>query len=117
MCQGIQLQISSTRCHMLKGALSWSALLLAAASTVSAQLISIRTVPISQEAQFNIFPSATAPMGGISIAVSDPLLDPFINPAYGAKLGATRFFGSPGAYSVSSSAGGGRTLPIGALSR
>jgi hypothetical protein len=55
-------------------------------------------------------------MGGISIAVPDALLDPFSNPAYGARLGATRFFGSPGAYSVSSRAGGGRTLPVGALS-
>jgi hypothetical protein len=56
-------------------------------------------------------------MGGISIAVSDVLQDPFINPAYGAKLGATRFFGSPAAYTVSSNAGGGRTLPVGALSK
>jgi hypothetical protein len=101
---------------MIKGVLSWSAILVVAASSVSAQLISIRTVPISQAHQFEIFPSATAPMGGISIAVRDPLLDPFSNPAYGAKLGATRFFGSPAAYTVSSNAGGGRTLPVGALS-
>jgi hypothetical protein len=102
---------------MLKGVFSWSALMLAAASSLPAQLISIRTVPISQEAQFNIFPSATASMGGISIAVSDALRDPFVNPAYGAKIGATRFFGSPGAYTITSNAGGGRTLPIGALSK
>jgi hypothetical protein len=56
-------------------------------------------------------------MGGISIAVADSALDPFTNPAMGARLGGTRFFGSPSAYSVSSNAGGGRTLPVGALTR
>src|SRR5262245_22548879 len=104
------------RCDMIK-MLSWSALFLVGASAASAQLISIRTVPISQEHQFEIYPSVTRSMGGVSIAVMDPLLDPFTNPATGARLLATRFLGSPAAYSVSSSAGGGRTLPVGALAR
>jgi hypothetical protein len=102
---------------MLKAALSFSTLLLAGLSPATAQLISIRTVPVSQAHQFQIFPSRTVSMGGVSIAVADSLLDPFSNPATGARLGATRFFGSPSAYSVSSNAGGGRTLPVGALTR
>src|SRR5262245_46420457 len=101
----------------MKTVLSWSSLLLLCAAPAAAQLISIRTVPISQEHQFEIYPSSTAPMGGISIALADPLLDPFSNPATGARLVATRFFGAPQAYGVSSSAGGGRTLAIGGLSK
>ena len=99
---------------MIKVALSLSTLLLAA-SSASAQLISIRTVPVSQAHQFEIFPSRTISMGGVGIAVADPLLDPFTNPAKGASIDGTRFFGSPSTYSVTSGAGGGRTLPVGAL--
>jgi hypothetical protein len=102
---------------MIKAALCVSTLLVAGFSTAAAQLISIRTVPVSQAHQFEIFPSRTVAMGGISIAVTDSLLDPFANPATGMRLNATRFFGSPSAYSVSSDAGGGRTLPVGALTR
>lgn len=99
---------------MIKVALSISTLLLAA-SSAGAQVISIRTVPVSQSHQFEIFPSYTSSMGGIGIAVTDSLLDPFSNPARGARIGGTRFFGSPSTYSVTSGAGGGRTLPVGAL--
>lgn len=102
---------------MIKVAIAFSTLLLAGLSSATAQLISIRTVPVSQSHQFDIFPSRTVAMGGVSIAVADAWLDPFTNPAMGARIGATRFFGSPGTYSVSSNAGGGRSLPIGALTR
>src|SRR5688572_16546908 len=102
---------------MFKVALCLSTLFAAGVSSAAAQLISIRTVPVSQAHQFEIFPSRTIGMGGVSIAVADSLLDPFVNPAQGARVGATRFFGSPATYSVSSGAGGGRTLPVGALSR
>ena len=102
---------------MYRVALCVSTLLVAGASTGTAQLISIRTVPVSQAHQFEIFPSRTVAMGGVSIAVTDSLADPFANPATGARLSATRFFGSPAAFSVTSNAGGGRTLPVGALTR
>jgi len=102
---------------MIKRGVSFSTLLLACATTVSAQLISIRTVPVSQAHQFDIFPSSTLSMGGVSIALADSLLDPFTNPAKGTRLGSTRFVGTPSVYSVSSGAGGGRTLPLGALTR
>ena len=81
----------------------------------AAQLVSIRTVPISQSHQFDLLPSLRRGMGGISIAVDDSLSDPFTNPAMGARLGASRFFGSPALYSVSSRAGAGRALPLGVL--
>ncbi|HEX9892430.1 MAG TPA: hypothetical protein VGA78_00840 [Gemmatimonadales bacterium] len=87
------------------------------ATPAAAQLISIRTVPISQSHQFDLFPSLRGAMGGVSLAVDDSLHDPFGNPAKGARLGASRFFGSPGVYSVSSGAGAGRSLPLGAWVR
>lgn len=89
-------------------------LLLAAwATPAGSQLIPVRTVPISQEHQFDLFPSLRGGMGGVSLAVDDSLLDPFRNPAKGARVGASRFFGSPGLYSVSRGAGTGRSLPLG----
>lgn len=98
-------------------AICLSTLLVALAQSAAAQLISIRTVPVAQGDQFAIFPSHNAGMGGVSIAVTDPLLDPFVNPAMGARLGAARFFSSPTVYRISSGAGGGRTLPFGAMMR
>jgi hypothetical protein len=56
------------------------------AASLPAQLITIRTVPVSQAHQFDIYPSRTLAMGGVSIAVDDPLLDPFANPATGARV-------------------------------
>lgn len=90
-------------------------LLAAAAAPVSAQLIAIKTVPVAQGDQFAIFPSDNAALGGVAIALADTLLDPFGNPATGARVGGPRFFGSPTLFSVSRDAGGGRTLPLGAL--
>ena len=88
-----------------------------AATSASAQLIPIKTLPIAQSNQFNFFPSANEAMGGVTLAVSDSLLDPFINPAKGARLrsGAMQFFGSPTFYSISRAGGGGQTLPVGGL--
>jgi hypothetical protein len=99
---------------MISRALSWSTILLAtAAAPAVAQLISIRTVPISQAHQFDLFPSSGMAMGGVALAVDDSLYDPFGNPATGVRLGLSRFWGSPGVYSVSNGAGAGRSLPLG----
>src|SRR6059058_1563217 len=99
---------------MTKRAVRLSTLLLALAlpGPASAQLISIKTVPIAQGDQFEIFPSNNLGMGSVSIALPDTLLDPFLNPGKGARLGAARFFGAPTAYGISQGAGGGRTLPL-----
>ena len=88
---------------------------LALASAAPAQLIQIKTVPVAQADQFDLFPSRSFAMGGVSIAVDDPWLDPFVNPAKGVRLKAGRVAGAPGVFSVSNDAGGGRTLPISAL--
>jgi hypothetical protein len=85
------------------------------ASAVPAQLIPIKTVPVAQADQFDIFPSRSLAMGGVSIAVDDPWLDPFVNPAKGARLKGGRVAGAPTVFSISNDAGGGRTLPISVL--
>jgi hypothetical protein len=87
----------------------------AVAAPLVAQLIAIKSVPVAQGDQFAIFPSDNAALGGVSIALPDTLLDPFVNPASGARVRTGRFFGSPTLFSVSRDAGGGRTLPLGAL--
>jgi hypothetical protein len=79
------------------------------------QLIQIKTVPVAQADQFDLFPSCNLGMGGVSIAVDDPWLDPFTNPAKGARLKGGVIAGTPTMFSVSNDAGGGRTLPVSAL--
>jgi hypothetical protein len=81
------------------------------------QLISIKTVPLAQGDQFDILPSQAAGMAGVSIALADSLLDPFVNPALGARYAGTRVFSSPTFFSFSGVAGGGRTFPLGAMTR
>ena len=93
-------------------ALALSTLILITARPLDGQLISIKTVPIAQGDQFDIFPSQHQGMGGVSIALADTLLDPFRNPARGARLAVPRLFASPTFYGVSKGTGGGRTLPF-----
>jgi len=92
-------------------------LLCCLSSPASTQIISIRTVPIAQGDQFQIFPSSNLGMGSVSIALPDSLQDPFVNPATGARLRAGRFISAPTVYSLSQNAGGGRSLPLAALGR
>ncbi len=96
-------------------ALALSTLILLTARPLDGQLISIKTVPIAQGDQFNLFPSLNQGMGGVAIGLPDTLLDPFRNPAKGGRLSIARFFGSPMVYGVSNNAGGGRTLPVAAI--
>ena len=60
--------------------------LLMLGSAGSAQVIPIRTIPLSEGDQFLLYPSNNLGMGGVSIALADSLLDPFRNPALGARL-------------------------------
>ena len=80
-----------------------------------AQLISLKTVPLSTGDQFLIFPSQYLGMGGISIAVDDPYLDPFVNPAKASRVKGAIFYASPTFYTVSEGFGSARTLPLGAI--
>jgi hypothetical protein len=83
--------------------------------TAAAQLIPIRTVPIARADQFEVFPSLTQGMGGVSLGLADTLRDVAANPATGARLTGARFLAFPIVYSVSENAGGGRALPVGAV--
>ena len=95
-------------------ALALVATLPAALGTAHGQVIAVKTAPIADGGQFAFLPSANLGMGGLSIALPDSSLDPFINPAKGAWLKGTRVFGAPTFFSVTRKAGGGLTLPLGA---
>ena len=89
----------------------------------SARQIPIKTVPVATGNQFLIFPSVNMTMGGVSIALDDPLYDPFVNPAKGINLHGVRFASAPAYYGVSmrddflDDASSARTLPVGMLLR
>ena len=83
--------------------------------SAAAQIISVKTVPVATGDQFMIFPSRCLGMGGVSIALDDPLLDPFVNPAKGASLQGRHFFTSLSTYGVSNEGSSGRSFPIGYL--
>ena len=80
-----------------------------------AQLISLKTVPVAAGDQFLIFPSENLGMGGVRIALDDRGLDPFVNPAQGARRGESRFFAAPTFYGISENNGNAQTLPVGAF--
>lgn len=82
---------------------------------LAAQFIDIKTVPMSVGEQFLIYPSRNFGFGGLSLAVRDPLLDPFVNPAKAARLPHSQIFSAPVFYSVSQDGGSGKTLPAGGL--
>ena len=88
--------------------------LAAALSPACAQVIAVKTAPIADGGQFAFLPSANLGMGSLSIALPDSALDPFINPANGARFRGVRVFGAPTFFSVTRKAGGGLTLPLGA---
>jgi hypothetical protein len=85
--------------------------------SASAQLIPVKTMPLAEGDQFGFLPTANLGMGGVTLAIPDTLLDPFSNPAKGARVRHGYFFMSPSFYAFSQKAGSGRTLPIGALLR
>lgn len=97
----------------------WFVLLvpLSLGGAASAQVIPIRSVPLAQGDQFLLYPSNNLGMGGVSVALVDSLLDPFRNPAMGARLGQSRLFGSPTIYSTTEETGNGASLPLAAVGR
>jgi len=82
---------------------------------VSAQLISVRSVPVATVEQFLLAPSQNLGMGGVSIALEDPSADPFINPAKGGRIRGVYLFSAPVFGNTTENNGGVRTLPLGAL--
>src|SRR6476660_3467432 len=95
--------------YPLRFALVLAALAPVALSAAHAQLIAVKTAPIADGGQFAFLPSANLGLGGLSIALPDSALDPFVNPAKGSRLRGTRLFGAPTFFSVSRKAGGGFT--------
>jgi hypothetical protein len=81
-------------------------------AAASAQLISLKTVPIATEDQFLLFPSQNRGMGNVSIALDDPYLDPFVNPGKGSLIRDSQLFATPSFYDVSGDGGAGRALPF-----
>jgi len=79
----------------------------------SGQVVTPKTLPVLQGGQFDMFPSDRAGMGGVTIAVDDTLLDPFVNPAKATRIGVSHIFSAPFFHSISGARGGGRSLPLG----
>ena len=82
-----------------------------AAQAASAQLITVKTIPIAESEQFAFFPNAGRNV--MSMVLADSLLDPFTNPAKGTYLKRSQYFGAPSFFSVTGNAGGGTTFPMG----
>jgi hypothetical protein len=89
--------------------------LLGAPGLAGAQIISLKTVPVAAGDQFLVFPAHNLGMGGVSIALADEWLDPYINPSLGARLSGSRVFGSPLFCGISNTNSAARTLPISAM--
>lgn len=89
--------------------------LLGTPTVLHAQSISLSTIPLASGDQFFIFPSQRLGMGGVEIALDDPLLDPFTNPAKGVRAIESSFFTTPTVYSVGERNGSVLTFPAGAL--
>lgn len=83
----------------------------ASSSTARAQLVNVRTAPVSVGEQFYTFPSRTLGMGG-GFAVADLEADPFANPATGARIHGAIVSSTPTLYTMPDNSGFGRTLPI-----
>src|SRR5688572_22875759 len=77
-----------------------------------AQSIPLRTVPVATGDQFLVHPSRNLGLGGVSIALDDPWLDPFLNPALGGLIAEPTFLAAPTFYGVEGDNGAGRTIPL-----
>jgi hypothetical protein len=79
---------------------------------ITAQLISVKTVPLATGEQFHVFPSQNFGMANVSIAVDDPLLDPFVNPAKGGIHTGSHIVFAPLSYKISGNESSSKTLPL-----
>jgi hypothetical protein len=82
------------------------------ARDAAAQHIHIKTVPIPTGEQFAIYPSRNMGMGAVHVATDDPQLDPFLNPARGARVERFTLYALPTFYGEAADWVGGRTLPV-----
>ncbi len=77
-----------------------------------AQLVTPKTVPVFQDAQFDIAPSSRPGLGSGFIALEDSLGDPFTNPATAVRLRGVHVSAIPFTHRISGNRGGGSTLPV-----
>ena len=105
------------RSALARGTLGVVALLAVAAVPLSAQLISLRTVPVASGDQFLFLPAQSLGMAGVHLAVDDTLGDPWSQPARGARLEGSTLLSSPTIYGISEDGGSGRTFPVATLLR
>ena len=96
-----------------RGILGAVSLVAGVATSLQAQLITPKTVPIHQGEQFGIYPSQWPSMGGVSIALVDTIGDPWGNPAKATRLTSGSIQVMP--FTHHATAGGGRTLPVSIL--
>ena len=80
-----------------------------------AQLVTPKTLPVFQDAQFDVAPSSRPGLGGAFIALEDTLGDPFVNPAKAVRLRGVSASVAPYTHGISGDRGGGRTLPVALL--
>lgn len=78
---------------------------------VPAQLVTVRTAPVSVAEQFYTFPSERLGMGG-GLALRDYEADPFANPATASRIEGTRVTATPTLYRLPQDDGFGRSLPL-----
>ncbi|HET9011225.1 MAG TPA: hypothetical protein VFN38_05385 [Gemmatimonadaceae bacterium] len=76
-----------------------------------AQLVTPKTVPVLQDAQFDVAPSSRPGLGSSFLALEDSLSDPFSNPAKATRLRGVSVAMAPYTHSISGQRGGGSTLP------
>ncbi|MCC6241859.1 MAG: hypothetical protein IT353_03415 [Gemmatimonadaceae bacterium] len=76
------------------------------------QTITPRTVPVQMSQQFNVLPSDRAAMGNVSIALDDPILDAFVNPAKATRVRSGFVSIAPYFYSQTDARGGGKSFPV-----
>lgn len=112
---------SRRQLRLRRAALGWVvpfllfAWILLGVGTASAQLVSLKTAPIATGSQFQLYPSATRAMGGLTVVVDDSLGDTFVNPAKAARLETSWAFGAPTHYTITGQDGGARTLSVGTV--
>ena len=89
--------------------------LLLLCTPLSAQFISIKSLPLATGSQFLTHPSQRMGMGGVSLTLSDQYRDPFVNPAKGILTQKTTVFTSPAYYNITQGFGHAQTVPLGVL--
>ena len=94
-----------------------SALAAGAVAPLAAQIVPVRTVPVASGDQFLLLPGQRLGMGGVELAVTDSLADPWNLPGRAGMVAGSAFLASPTVYGISRGGGGGRTLPLAGVFR